>query len=205
MRFNFKSAVWGGIVSTLVMSFVMGLFGMNLIKVFGFAAGTTGTLAYFIGGIIHFLVGIFYALIYALIFEPLLKKLPRFLAGALFGLVPFIVFMLLATSSLMSLGAAVPCSPCGGLLEDNPPVCAPCNPCTPCNPEPVSSAHRTSSKSLVAAAVPCAPGGGLLENNPPAIAKPETPPQAGQGWLMVLINYVVYGIVLGLVYRPKIR
>jgi len=218
MRFNFKSAVWSGIIASLVMSFVMGLFEMNLIKVIGFAAGATGMSAYLTGGVIYFLVGIFYAFIYALIFEPILRKLPRFLAGALYGLVPFAIFMVLTTSSskfatmtYIPLGAAVPCGPCGGLLNDNPPAeppsCAPCNPCNPCTPQPVSTAYRISSKSLVAAAVPCAPGGGLLQDNPAAIPNPAAvaKSQAGHGWLILLINYVVYGIVLGLVYRPKQR
>lgn len=214
MRFNFKSAVWAGIVATFVMVIIMGLMGLNPLKKLGLGLGIEGTLRYVVGGVIYFVIGIIYAVIYALIFEPLFKKMPRIVSGAIYGLFPFIVTMVLGISApkvgAMPLGVAVPCGPCGGLAPDNPPAqtnpcnpCAPCNGCNPCTASIIQVAHRP-----LGVAVPCGPCGGLKQTNPPSQMPTTNPaaqpkPQAGQGWLWCLLNNIIYGAVLGLVYRPK--
>ncbi len=75
------------------MTIVMFFFGVDFTKQLGSLLGMEDSSAYFIGGSIHLLVGIIYGFLYGLIFEPLLHKLPGFLSGALYSLLPFVISM----------------------------------------------------------------------------------------------------------------
>lgn len=97
-RFHFWSAIFAGFVATVVMTIVMYFFGFDIMKMLGMIAGMQGTMIYIVGGLIHLIVGLVYAVIYALIFEPLFKGLPKFLSGAIYGLLPFILAMTLMGS-----------------------------------------------------------------------------------------------------------
>lgn len=68
------SAVYAGIMATIVMSVVMLIFGINIVKMEGLMLvdeGASNMQIYLAGGIMHFIVGIIFALIYALIFAPI--------------------------------------------------------------------------------------------------------------------------------------
>lgn len=224
MRFNFKSAIWAGIVATFVMVVVLGLFGVNAMKVVGMAAGQTGNSVYVLGAIVHLIVGVIYALIYALIFEPLFKKMPKYLSGAIFGLLPFIVGMTMGmhfmdflrntfhvASTINDIAPPChmnpndPCNPCNPAYpgsQCNP--CNGCNPCYPCNPQPMN----TSYHPMMAAAQPCNPHGGTMYDSCEACEPCNPDPMSASHnmkWLICLVSNLVYGIVLGLVYRPSRR
>lgn len=210
MRFNFKSAIWAGIVATFVMIVVLGLFGVNAMKVVGMAAGQTGNGVYVLGGIVHFVVGVIYALIYALIFEPLFKKMPKYLAGAIFGLLPFIIAMSMGmhfmnflrnTFHVASTMSDMPCMPSQDYGACNPcNPCYMCNPCYPCNPQPMQTSYHP-----MAAAQPCSPCGGTMDEGCEACNPDPMPAAYHMRWLVCLVSNLVYGIVLGLVYRPRRR
>lgn len=88
------SAIVAGFIATVVMTIWMAFFGMNIMKLLGLTAGMEGGSVYLVGGLIHLIIGLFWGLVYALIFEPLLQKLPGFLSGALFSLIPFVLAMI---------------------------------------------------------------------------------------------------------------
>ena len=90
-RFSFGSAIVASILATIVMTAFMMYFGMNTMQNLGSLAGMTGSMAYVVGGFIHFLVGIIYGLIYALFFKPWMQKIPGFLSGSLYSLLPFVL------------------------------------------------------------------------------------------------------------------
>jgi hypothetical protein len=90
-RFSFGSAIVASILATIVMTAFMMYFGMNTMQNLGSLAGMTGSMGYVVGGFIHFLVGIIYGLIYALFFKPWMQKIPGFLSGSLYSLLPFVL------------------------------------------------------------------------------------------------------------------
>ncbi|MBI2026666.1 MAG: hypothetical protein HYS98_02505 [Deltaproteobacteria bacterium] len=201
-RFNLQSALIAGVLATVIMTVFMALTGTNIVKMLGMTAGFSGMGVYFVGGMMHFGIGVFYALLYALVFEPLLKKLPNFLAGAVYSLLPFVIALTMMGTVMTMMHTIFgsqhkdmmnacnpcgqmeenPCNPCGG-KEDNP-----CNPCNPCGGE----------------MNPCNPRGGQTgeEMNP---CNPCNPCGAGQGsaWLWSLLNHLVYGLSLGFFYRAR--
>lgn len=194
-RVNLKSAILASIVGTIAMTVVMAIFGINIMKALGMTAGMQGGMVYFIGGLIHLSVGIFYGIIYAWIFQPLLKKLPSYLSGAVYSILPFIIAMLFMSPFLNAIQTvfradrpattmcgANPCNPCMPKAKPSNP-CAPCNPCMP-------KAKKMSYN-------PCKPCKG---------SNPCNPCSAGDnrfGWIFSLISHLVYGIALGWIYRPK--
>ncbi len=213
-RFNFKSVIGASIIAAIVMTVFMWIFGMNIMKMLGMVAGYTGSMMYVIGGAIHLIVGIFWGFVYALFFEPWLKKLPGFLSGALFSLVPFIAAMLFMGTFVGTVqrvfnanhpsanGMSYPCMPCAPCMP-----CRPCQPngvpCAPCNPYGYSNtAHVDGTQYPDACAQSgCGPlwnagkkGGGCG-------------PHGAKGgmsmWLWGLFSHLVFGIVLGWTYKPR--
>ena len=199
-RFNFKSVIGASIVATLVMTIFMWIFGMNIMKMLGMIAGYNGTMMYVIGGAIHFGVGIFWGLVYALFFEPGMETRAGFLSGAFFSLVPLIAAMLFmgtfvttiqgvfnANNTNMTQMGMWPCQPACG-------PCSPCSPCYPCQPDAPCNPYGYSN---TANSTPCAP----------AMCGPCAPQGTKAGlpmWLWSLFNHLVFGIVLGWTYTPRI-
>ena len=125
-RFNFGSAIFASIVACIIMTAFMMYFKMNIMVHLGRIAGmTTTTSIYFVGGAIHLIVALVFGLIYALIFQPLMHKLPGFLSGAIYSLLPFILAMTLMgqfTNFIQTVfKVQKTCSP-------NPMMCNPCIP-----------------------------------------------------------------------------
>ncbi|MDX8431396.1 MAG: hypothetical protein SNF33_06325 [Candidatus Algichlamydia australiensis] len=204
-RFNFKSVIGASIVASIVMTIFMWIFGMNIMKMLGMIAGYSGTMMYVIGGAIHLIVGIFWGFVYALFFEPWLKKLPGFLSGAFFSLVPFFAAMFFMGTFVTTVqgvfNANTPGIQQSGVYPSFPcqPACAPCNPyypcqpskpCHPCNPYGYSSATQQYG---------CAPEMGTCAPCAPMGSKAGLPM-----WLWSLFNHLVFGIVLGWSYKPKV-
>ena len=121
-------ALFAGLVATVVMTVTMALSGTNLMKALGMMLAPTAgqTAQYVAGGLLHLLTGLFYAVVYAKFFatvqgwSPTMKGVVYGLVigGLMFGLMPVM-------ASIMSGGAATPCSPCG------PTAAPPSTPCTP--------------------------------------------------------------------------
>ena len=147
-------ALFAGLVATVVMTVTMALSGTNLMKALGMMLAPTAgqTAQYVAGGLLHLLTGLFYAVVYAKFFatvqgwSPTMKGVVYGLVigGLMFGLMPVM-------ASIMSGGAATPCSPCG-------PTAAP--PSTPCTP-PLYSVRR-GGRGPPEAETPCTPCTPLL-------------------------------------------
>ena len=188
---DWAKAITAGAVATVAITIVGMFMKMDMMKMLG--AGMVGedggAMVYVIGGIMHFMIGLFYGVVFAVLSPKV--PLPPVVSGLIFGavLAPIAMFTSPVMSGMMPYGSADnPCggNPCGGSnpcgqtednpcgqTEDNP--CGqtednPCgqtadNPCNPCNP--------------------CGGGGGM---NP---------------WVGSFINHLVFGLVLGLMYKPK--
>lgn len=99
-RFSFKSAIVASVGATIALIFSMALFGINITKSLGATAGQEGFNAYVLGSFLCFSAGTVYGIIYALVFEPWLKNLPNYLAGAIYSLLPFFLSILFLQSFL---------------------------------------------------------------------------------------------------------
>ncbi len=179
-RFSFISAVWASIVATAAMTAAMWFFGIDHTIMLGKIAGKTGTSAYITGGAIHLGVGIIYGLLYALIFEPIFRRLPGFFAGALYSLLPFVIAIFFMGAFTDGIKAAF------GNKPEVTEVAANAD-------QNRFNYNRDGSYNHS----DCAP-------KPKAESKtsPKTP--ARSGWLFSLLGHLVYGVFLGWVYRPRI-
>lgn len=195
-------AIMAGLVATVLITVSMALFGMNIMKSLGgmILGPSANTITqYLVGGSIHLMVGLGYGLIYAPLFGPV-RRWGAFMKGLVFGLA--ITAIALAAmpvmASMMGGGAANPCNPCNAKAAATNP-CNPCqakkkdNPCNPCADKKSASAKgdaQTSAKNPCnpcQAKNPCNPCGGS-DGNPYAAS-------------VSLINHLIYGLALALVYR----
>lgn len=254
-RFNFGSAIIASIIATAIMTAFMFYFDMNVMLVLGNMAGMKGKVAsYFIGGTIHLLIGIIYGLIYALIFEPLFQRLPKFVSGSLFSLLPFILaltmmgsFENLIRSVFKNQNAKYVdlCAPSQTGQNNSAPKSAPVDdvslpkkgakppPTAPSKREgePIKKERAAPSKSVrpmevshitiplmnrtmshpkaqfretVASTDYLDP----VSNMPAKTDEPAVVKEAESklpSWLWSLINHVIYGFFLGVIYMPRRR
>ena len=187
-QLNPISAFKAGIVGTVVMTIIMyglpplmGLPPMDIMAALGSVFPLKAS-PYALGAIVHFGNGIVLAIIYAVFFYSWLPG-PTWLKGALFSLLPWLFAITLLGPSLQLasqiFGTASPAAA-------NP--CAVSNPCAPkaaTNP----CAPQTANPCATAAANPCAPG---------AAPKGGIPPQ-----VLSLMVHLIYGGVVGAIYRPR--
>ena len=93
MNSKIQQAVLGGIVATAVMTMVMfvaPLMGMPKMNPSAMLAGMMG-FPIIIGWVMHFMVGVIFALVYVFLFAGIFSKISSKIAkGALFGLVVFL-------------------------------------------------------------------------------------------------------------------
>lgn len=193
--FRFGRALWAGLLGTVGMTVLMygwplvGLPSMDIIAALG-GVFPFNISPYVMGSLIHFGIGISLALAYALFFDPWLPG-PGWLRGALFSLVPWLFAITLLGPSLQTASdlfrgkEAVAANPC---------AVRPTNPCSinppksnPCAPQ-VSNPCGVKANPC-AVANPC--GGGSVSSKGPS-------PEA-----MSLIVHLLYGVVLGVAYRPS--
>jgi hypothetical protein len=176
-----------GILATVIITISMGLFGMNIMKSLGsmmLGPGSSVSTQYVVGGLIHLMVGVAYGLVYAAVIAPV-RRWPAILKGVVFGLA--ITAIALAAMPVMGAmmsrgGAANPCNPCGGQASAS--QANPCNPCA--GKSPSAPQNNPCNPCAAKRANPCNPCGGGGAN-----------PYSG---LVSLINHVIFGLALALVY-----
>lgn len=214
-RVDWGRAIVAGLLATVIMTVTMALFGMNIMKSLGtmLLRGSTSTMMqYLVGGLMHFMMGIVYALIYAALVAPRLPWHPV-AKGALYGAVLTVialVMMPVMASALGGRGAANPCNPCGGATAAKNP-CNPRNPTAaknprnPCKPDTKAAADTAKNpcnpcgaeaKAAASPANPCDPRGGAANPCNPCGGGGSTVASA----LISLVNHLVYGIALALLY-----
>ncbi len=191
---NFRTAVLAGFLATLVMTVVMysmPVFGLPAMDIMAALGGVFpwNISPYVMGAIVHFGLGVSLAFIYALLFHWLWG--PGWFRGAIFSLAPWVFAITLLGPSLNVAGEflkgkdAIAANPCS---VSNPCAVRPTNPCMVKQANPCSINPCGVSANPCAAVNPC--GGGSASAGGPS-------PQA-----MSLFAHLLYGLVLGVVYRP---
>jgi hypothetical protein len=94
MKTKISQAIVGGIVATVAMSIfnmiapVFGMPGLNAPAMLSMMMSTP----MFLGWVMHFMIGIIFALIYAYLLLPMLKKIDsKVVKGIIFGVIAFII------------------------------------------------------------------------------------------------------------------
>ena len=195
------NALKAGILGTVVMTVVMyglpviGLPSMDIMAALG-AVFPFRISPYILGSLVHFGVGIVLALTYSAFFYWWLPG-ASWLKGLLFSLLPWLFAITLLGPSLQFasriLGAASPmANPCA---VANP--CAPKTPVNPCAPQIANPCAATPNPCAAKQINPCAPKN-VNPCAPGAASQGGIPPQA-----LSLALHLVYGVVLGALYRPR--
>ena len=92
MNTKISKSILGGIIGTAIMSFVMfiaSMMGMPKMSPPNMLAGMMG-MPVIVGWVMHFIIGIIFALAYTYLFAPKIKISNIFLKGTVFGFVAFI-------------------------------------------------------------------------------------------------------------------
>ncbi len=117
MNTKISQAILGGLVGTFVMTIVMmvaPMMGMPKMNPAAMLSMTMG-LPLIVGWIMHFMIGILFALMYVFLLLPLLIKVKsRILKGAIFGMAAF-VFAQLAMMVMGAMFSSMP-SPEGSMV-----------------------------------------------------------------------------------------
>ncbi|MEX0995599.1 MAG: DUF6789 family protein [Flavobacteriaceae bacterium] len=110
MKNTFLQAVIGGIAATIVMTLLMmitGAMGMPKMNPPQMLADTMG-FGIIIGWVVHFMIGIIFAILYAYVFLSMLSKINNtFLRGLIFGVIAFVI----AQIGMQIMGAMMPNMP----------------------------------------------------------------------------------------------
>lgn len=187
VRFGF--AILAGLVGTLAMTGLMyaaplmGLPKMDLLSALG-GLFPLGISPYVVGGLIHLSIGVTLALLYAVIFDRILPG-PRWVRGAVFALLPWLFAVTLMGPTMAWVEAAV--NPAAQTHQAVNP-CGAQKPANPCGIQPravnaygAAAPQATSSGAAVSASAQ-APSPGLLR-------------------MMSLMAHLVYGGIVGSLYR----
>lgn len=197
---KFGRVLLAGLLGTGAMTLLMygwplmGFPSMDIMAALG-GVFPFGRSPYVTGALAHFGIGISLAVIYALFFEPWLPG-PGWFRGALFSVVPWIFAITLLGPILQTANEffrgreAAAANPCA---VSNPCAARPVNPCAAVQTNPCS----------VGAGNPCAPS-----RNPCAAANPcgaaASPSSGGVSpQAMSLMVHLLYGVVLGVAYKPS--
>lgn len=217
------SAIVAGILGTVAMTTLMylaplmGLPKMDLLYALG-SAFPLSLSPYLMGGMVHLIIGVGLAMGYAVLADPWLPG-PRWARGALYSILPWVLGLvalgplLMATQTLLNSSpvAVHAANPCG--VSSTPGPSKAFLPQNPCAAAPQGSAVANPCQPPRALTNPCAGGNpcGQTSNagaarNPCAPVNPCAAPageQRGMGPMLSLVAHLVYGGVLGLVYRSR--
>ena len=198
--FSIQRALLAALSGTVAMTILMygwplvGLPSMDIMAALG-GVFPFGLSPYILGSIIHFGMGIGLGLTYVVFFDSWLPG-PGWFRGALFSLVPW-VFAITLLGPTLQMGQE--------FFSGRQAIAA--NPCAVANPGQVPNPCAVLN--------PCAVNPGAVKQSPPnpCAAKPRTPAnpcgERGQSSggvssrAMSLVVHLLYGGLLGAVYRPK--
>ena len=191
---KFRRALLAGFLGTAAMTLLMygwPLIGFPRVDIMVALGGAfpLDLSPYVVGAVIHLGIGIAFALIYAFLFDPWLPG-PSWLRGGLFSFIPWILAITLLSAILQMAseffvgGKAVAANPCA-VRPVNPCAAVQTNPCSVGAGNPCASARNPC-----AAANPCGGGANASSGG--------VSPQA-----MSLMAHLLYGVVLGVAYKPS--
>lgn len=206
---HWTRAVSAGVVATIVMTVIGAIIGMNFPKMIGSMMLPNGSLAmqYTAGGIMHFMIGIIYGIIYVAVVARLVEW-NRFIKALVYGLaITAIAFAAMPLMSAMMGGGskASAGNPCHSQAEQQ----AAMNPCHSQQPSSRSAAQAGAMN-------PCHPSSGMAapyqqasgSSNPCHMkagggGNPGNPCGGGGGpWngVMSVVNHLVYALALAFTY-----
>lgn len=217
---NWSSAIMAGLIASIVMTLTMLLFGMNVMRTLGgLLMGSEASVAsqYFAGGLMHLLVGVIYACIYAMYVAPWTgthRVVKAFIYGTLLTVIAFFGMPVMAKALTKVRNADNPCmqgevdgrlkrhhkglNPCmnvgnGERVDPGPHLTGPSRLSRNYKGnDPAASADRA-----MAAMNPC---GDSYAGNP---CNPCSSAQRHKGMVIIWINYMVYALVLVFAYKGK--
>ncbi len=215
-QLNIGSVIVAGLIATGAMTLLMytapliGLPKMDIMLALG-SLFPWQISPYIPGAILHFGLGSALALLYALLFAPVLPG-PGWARGALYSVLPWLL-AIFAMGPMMAMvqswtnpsvaGQIInPCAavnPCGVTSRPVNPCGVsqvPANPCSVVKPQAINPCAATAPQAVN----PCAAAPKAL--NPCGAPGPAASSPAVTR-LMSLIAHLVYGGVLGLLYRPR--
>lgn len=183
------SAILAGLAGTVAMTVLMyaaplmGLPRMDLLQALGGILPLEVS-PYVVGGGIHLAIGVSLALLYALFFDRILPG-PRWARGALFSLLPWLFAITLMAPAMAWVEAAV--NPAASTQQAVNP-CAAQKPANPCGVQP---------KALN----PCGATAPQATSSGAAISASAQTPSPGLLRAMSLMAHLVYGGIVGSLYR----
>ena len=137
----YVKAATAGFVATIVMTITMAFVGMNVMKSLGgmiMGPEASMTMHYVAGGVMHFAIGSFFGVLYAVSIDKVFKNFGPLFKAVIYGtLLTFLAMYGMSMMKEMKGAAANPCNPCGYYAKMNP--CNPCgyyakmNPCSSCD------------------------------------------------------------------------
>ena len=208
-KLNVGRAIMAGVVATGAMTLLMytvplmGLPSMDIMYALG-SLFPWHISPYIPGAILHIGIGSALAFFYALIFARVLPG-PRWMRGALYSLFPWLLavyamgpMMTLAQSWTTPAVAGQVMNPCGAGTRPTRPAAL--NPCSPVRPQVVNPCAPLTSQAMN----PCAPQKAQAVNPCGAVTTPgQASPSLVVTRLMSLMAHLVFGVIRGLLYRPK--
>ncbi len=154
-RIRWGRAIGAGVIATIVMTIVMMLLKMNLLKMLGsMIVGSDASLAlqYTVGGVVHFMIGIIYGIIFAFLVGRVVEW-NRFIKGTVYGLaIAAIALAAMPVMSAMLGGGASAQNPCGGAKN---PCQAKQTATNPCQPKSDTAMNPCHGKETAGAMNPC--------------------------------------------------
>jgi len=217
---DWSKAITAGAVATVVMTLLMAIvFKTDIMKGIGsmIVGSDGGVMTYIVGGIMHFMVGIVYGIVFAFIAPKV--PLPSIATGLVFGLVltPIAVIGMPIMMNMAGGGDGEnPCggsNPCASTIDNWTPISAPQeNPCNPCASNPCQASNPCAENPCEGVAQnpcnPCSASNPCEATNPCDASNPcgaGNPCGGGEAnpWPSSTINHLAFGLVLGLMYKPK--
>lgn len=200
---NLGSAVLAGLAGTAAMTVLMyaaplvGLPAMDIMAVLG--SLVPGAPTYAVGALMHSGIGVTLALLYAALFAGRLPG-PGWLRGAVFAVLPWLFAITLMAPTMAAIQSALQPEAQAAVVA-NPCAAAPANPCAaapagrlaPANPSAVPA-----NPCAPAALNPCGVGSG-----PGKAQAGPAGPGPGTVRLMSLMSHLVFGAVVGALYRRR--
>lgn len=200
---NLGSVVLAGLVGTAAMTILMyaaplmGLPAMDIMAALG--SLVPGAPTYAVGALMHFGIGVTLALLYAALFASRLPG-PGWLRGALFSLLPWLFAITLMAPTMAVIQSALQPEAQAGVVA-NPCAARPANPCA----APPAGRPAPANPSAVPAN-PCGPAALNPCGVAAAPAKAGTDSTGPGPWtvrLMSLVSHLVFGAVVGSLYRRR--
>jgi hypothetical protein len=178
--FRWSRAIMAGLLATIVITISLALFGTNIMKSLGsmMLPNASVGVQYLAGGAFHLIVGLFYGVVYALLFGKVREWNP-FLKGAVFGL----AITAIAMAAMPVMASMMP-----GGAAGNPCAAAAANPCNPCASKAANPCNPCAAKSAANPCNPCSALGGA---------------QNKYGGAMSAINHLLFALTLAFVYRAR--